>query len=221
VAHGMEQGADDYIVKPFKLDKLSEKISYLDELIDSLKQRNSLTNLPGTEAIKREVNHRLARDTKIAVCYVDMMGFKPFCAAKGREGQLEAVKFMAETLTGLNRSIGIYESFIAHMGSEQFVIMLNLEDYERFCNSLMDTFDQKVKKFYTPEEISQGYIYATNKSGREGKYSLMTLSIGVAHNEFRVFKNAKKIFEVLTQLRKINKPDGKSIMCVDKRRAER
>ncbi|PCJ64728.1 MAG: hypothetical protein COA73_03335 [Candidatus Hydrogenedentota bacterium] len=221
VVHGMEQGADDYIVKPFKLDKLTEKIDFLNDLIGSLNQRNAVTNLPGMEAIKREVNHRLARDTKIAVCYVDMTGFKPFCAAKGREGQIKAVKFMGEILVSLNRSIGIYESFIAHMGGEHFVVMLNFDDYERFCNNVIDSFDQKVKSFYTPEEISQGYLLATDRSGHEGKYPLMVLSIGVAHNEYRVFKNAKKIFEVLTQLRKIAKPDGKSIINVDKRRTER
>jgi len=61
VIHGLEQGADDYIVKPFKLEKLVEKLGFLAGLLESLHGRNAVTNLPGTDAIKREVNHRLAR----------------------------------------------------------------------------------------------------------------------------------------------------------------
>ena len=74
ILHGLEQGADDSLVKPFKLELLMDKIASLTALTTSLTNRNRVTNLPGTDAAKREINHILARDTALAVVYVDMIG---------------------------------------------------------------------------------------------------------------------------------------------------
>lgn len=221
VLHGLEQGADDYLVKPFKLDRLVEKLAFLDALLESVGGRNDITKLPGTDAMKREANHRLARGIKIAVCYIDVSNFKAYCAAKPRDAQRQLLEFLSKMLRGLIRSTGIYESFVAHMGGEHFVVLLNYEDYERFCSTLSEKFDQDVKGLYTPEEVSQGHVLARGKSGREGKYPLMALSIGVAHNEQRQYKSANKMFEMLAQLHQIAAPEGKSVVIVDRRQSER
>ena len=50
----------------------------------------------------------------------------------------------------------------------------------------------------------------------------MALSIGVAHTEHRYIKSAKKMFEVLAQVRIMAQPQGgKSVVFVDRRRADR
>lgn len=222
VLHGLEQGADDYIVKPFKLERLMEKITFLGGLVESVKRKNPVTNLPGTDAIKRETNHRLARGISVAVCYIDVQNMKPFVAAKGKDAQAKALQFIAKMLHTLIRSIGIYEVFLAHMGGEHFVILLNLEDYERFCNAATEAFDQQIRQLYTTEEVNEGCVRAVDRSGREGKYPLMSLSIGVAHNQFRDYKSAKKMFEVLAQLRQLGQSkNGKSSVFVDRRKTDR
>jgi len=221
ILHGLEQGADDYLVKPFKLERLIDKLASLTALLQSVEKVNPITRLPGTDAIKREINHRLARGTAIAACYVDVVGFKPYCAARGQEGQVNALAFVANTLKSATRNMGIYESYVAHMGGEHFVVLLNLEDYERFCNILIEMFDQTVQKLYSSSEVAQGYMMAVDKRGNEVRCPLMSLSIGVAHTQFRQFKSAKKMFEVLAQVRQMAQPDGKSVLFVDRRRTDR
>jgi PleD family two-component response regulator len=221
IMHGLEQGADDYLSKPFKLDALTEKLAALSTLIESLQRRHPLTGLPGTDAIKREINHRLARGMAIASCYIDVVGFKPYCAVYGADGQRRVMQFMGRLLTQLTRNMGVYECFIAHMGGEHFVVLVNLEDYERFCSALTQTFDTSVKELYSAQEVQQGFITAVDKYGREGRYPLMALAIGVAHTQFRHYKSAKKMFEVLAQTRQKAQPDGKSCVFVDRRRADR
>ncbi len=221
ILHGLEQGADDYLVKPFKLDRLTDKLSSLVMLLQAIDKRNAVTNLPGTDAIKREINHRLARGTAIAAIYIDIVGFKPYCASRGQEGMTNALKFMSKALTTLTRNAGIYESFVAHMGGEHFVVLVNIEDYERFSNSLMESFDQSVQTLYTPQEVTQGHIIATDKRGNEVRCPLMVLSIGVSHTQHRQFKSAKKMFEVLAQVRQMAQPNKKSIMFIDRRRTDR
>lgn len=222
ILHGLEQGADDYLAKPFKLDKLMDKIASLNALLGSVFTRNLVTNLPGTDAIKREINHQLARGNAIAAVYIDMIGFKPFAAARGREGQQKALEFMSGLLTGLTRSMGIYECFVAHMGGEHFVVLLKLEDYDRFCSTLVDSFDTKVKDLYTAQELQQSYIIARDRSGRDVRCPIMALSVGVSHTQYRQFKSAKKMFEVLAQVRQMAQPkSGRSAVFIDRRRADR
>lgn len=221
ILHGLEQGADDYLVKPFKLDKLMEKLVSMSKLLETVKSVNSVSHLPGTDAVKREINHRLARDASVAACYIDVTHFKPYCAVYGRDGQKKTLIFLAKLLTGLTRSMGIYECFVAHMGGEHFVVVMNMEDYERFCETLVDKFDQKVKELYSTREANQGYIIAKDKTGREARYPLMALAVGVAHNKRRPYKSAKKMFEVLAQVRQMAQPDGQSAMFVDRRHTDR
>lgn len=222
ILHGLEQGADDYLVKPFKGERLLDKVASLQALLKMVGTRNAVTQLPGTDAIKREINHQLARDYAIAAVYIDMVGFKPFIASRGPDGQRQALEFMSRFLVGLTRDGGFYESFVAHMGGEHFVVMLKLEDFERFSSSLVQHFDQRIREMYTGLEIDQGYIIAKDRRGEEVRCPLMALSVGVAHTQYRKFKTAKKLFEVLAQVRQKAQPsDGKSVVFVDRRRSDR
>lgn len=222
VMHGLEQGADDYLVKPFKFDRLLDKIASMNALLASVNTRNRISNLPGTDAIKREINHQLARGESIAVVYIDVVGFEVYARSRGQEGAKQVIESVAKMLTSLTRNLGIYECFIAHMGRQHFVIMLKLEDYERFCKHLAELFDENAPLFYTSQELNQGFVVANDNQGREVRGPLMALAIGVAHNQFRQFKNAKKIFEVLAQVRQKAQPvDGHSTIFVDRRRADR
>ncbi len=222
VIHGLEQGADDYLVKPFKLDRLMDKITSLSSLLASIGTRNSITNLPGTDAIKREIDHKLARGENIAVVYISIVGFKPYCLVKGPEGQKKALQFLVNILLDLKKSLALYESFFAHIGGEHFVVLLNVNDYQRFCEALITTFDQRKKELYTDEENNQGFMLAVDRQGVAVKCPLMALSVGVVHNTYRHFRNAKKMFEVLAQVRQKAQPvEGKSVYFVDRRRTDR
>ncbi len=221
ILHGLEQGADDYLAKPFKHSVLLEKIASIESLLDAIKRRNPITNLPGTEAIKREINHRLARGSAISSCYIDIVGFKAYAAAYGPEAKNKALQFMAQLLQQIIRQSGVYETFIAHLGGEHFVVLLNLEDYERFTATLIRMFDHHSKSLYQKQDVERGYVIYKDRRGQEKKGPLMHLAIGVAHTQHRTFKSAKKMFEVLAQTRHMAEGKGKSTVFVDRRRTDR
>ena len=116
-----------------------------------------------------------------------VIGFKLFSATRGQQTQNQVLEFMSRTLVNLPRPMGIYECSLAHMGGEHFVVVLKLEDYERFCNALIQEFDREVKQFYTREELDRGYITARDARGQEVRCPIMALSIGVAHTQYRVY----------------------------------
>ncbi len=221
VIHGLEQGADDYLSKPFRLEALSEKVVSLQKLLDAVKQRNPLTNLPGTEAVKREVNHLLARDMQIATCYIDVIGFKAYCASRGKDSQVPLVQSIAKIVHETIRNIKLYETYLAHLGGAHFATVTLLEDYERYCTSLMREFDRQMRPLYTEEELEKGAIITSNKHGIPAEYPLMALAIGVSHNKHRKFKSANKMFEILAQVRQLAQPNGQSAVFVDRRTVDR
>jgi len=220
IVHGMEQGADDYLVKPFKLERLMDKIASLSSLLHTLDQRHRITKLPGTDAFKRELNHNLARNAPIACIYMDAVGFEAYCKSRPQEGQNKVLTMISGVITNLVKSEGIYESYIAHMGRQHFVAMVKLD--ERFCQVMAQNFDEQAKQLYTTQEVQQGYISVPNHEGREARVPLMALAMGVAHTKYRQFKSAKKMFEVLAQVRQKAQPvNGKSTFFVDRRHTDR
>lgn len=221
ILHALDQGADDHLVKPFKFERLMEKVAGIEALRDAIEKLNPLTKLPGTEAIKREIDLRLVRGTPIAVAYIDVVGFKPYCAARGAEGQKRALLLASEMLTGLMRPLDIYESYVAHMGGAHFAVLLNIEDANRFCPALGEHWDRGVHQLYTQQEVTQGFILATDRRGQEAKCPLMALSIGVAHTQHRSFANANRLFEVLAQVRLKAQPDAHTAVFFDRRRTDR
>ncbi len=222
IIHGMEQGADDYLVKLFKLERLMDKIASMNALLKSLKQRHRVTNLIGTDAFKRELNHYLARDTAIACIYVDIVGFEAYCKNRGQSGQDTVLKWVSSLLVEQTKALQCYESIVAHMGRQHFVILIKLEDYERYCAAVAKMFDEEVKRLYTAQEIEQGYILVSGPEGRETSAPLMALAVGVAHTQYRSFRSGKKMFEVLAQVRQKAQPSsGKSVIFLDRRRTDR
>ena len=77
-------------------------------------------------------------------------------------------------------------------------------------------------QLYTADEVQKGYIKAVDRQGNEVRCKLMALSVGVAHTQYRYFKSAKKMFEVLAQVRQMAHPkEGSSMVFVDRRRSDR
>jgi len=221
VLHALEQGADDVATKPFRFDNLIQKVRGLMAMGNSLNQLHPIFGLAGTDAIKRHINHRLARDDQLAVCYVDILHSKAFRSVHGAERYLEAVKLGGETLKETREGFEFYDSFIGFMGGQDFVAVMNMDQYEPYCRTALSNFDQRVSSFYRPVERKQGYIIYNDGKGHEGKAPLMKMSIGVVHNEEREFHSARRIFEILTQLKSKIKQDSQGGLFVDRRRHKR
>jgi len=221
VLHALEQGADDVVTKPFRFDNLIQKVRGLLAMGNSLNQLHPIFGLAGTDAIKRHINHRLARDGQLAVCYIDILHSKAFRAVHGADRHTEVVKLGAETLKETREGLEFYDSFIWFIGGQDFVAVMNIEQYEQYCRTCVSSFDQQVSSFYRPVERKQGYIIYNDGKGREGKAPLMKMSIGVVHNEERKFHSARRIFEILTQIKSKIKQDSQGGLFVDRRCHER
>ncbi len=217
ILHALEQGADDVVTKPFRFDNLIQKVRGLLAMKRSLNEPHPIFGLVGTDAIKRHINHRLARDDQLAVCYIDILHSKAFRSVHGADRYTQVVKLGADTLRETREGLEFYDSFIGYMGGQDFIAVMNIEQHEPYCKTILSSFEQRVTSFYRPVECKQGYIIYNDGKGRESKAPLMKLSIGVVHNEERKFHSARRIFEILTQLKSKIKEDAQGGLFVDRR----
>jgi PleD family two-component response regulator len=75
---GLENGANDYLVKPYSNEELLLRVKNVLEWNIRQKEANPLTGLPGNTAIEREMIVRISQKKQYAFLYIDIDNFKGF-----------------------------------------------------------------------------------------------------------------------------------------------
>jgi len=202
IAHAIEQGADDYIVKPLDMGVLFAKIKTLIEKHARITQKNPLTQLPGGDYIKRIISNKLFREEHIAACYFSLSHFSPFVKMYGPEKRDEAVKAAADILKQVTQDTGVFECNIAHLGGPDFMALLSVKDFERYCSEAVSRFKQKRKALYSAVDLDRGCIDVPAEDNTTAPAPLMSLIVGVATNEFIRFRDSGQMLKVSGEVNK-------------------
>ena len=188
---GMEAGADDYILKPFKHNELRVRlragrriIELQNELLAARKilyakaTHDSLTGLLNHEEILGILDKELARSGRDGVCasviMVDIDHFKMVNDTYGHLAGDAVLRITAEKMHSMERS---YDS-IGRYGGEEFLIVLPeccLECAVAFAERLRSCISQDsmdTSEGLIPVTISLG-VAASSKDGSQDGYSLV------------------------------------------------
>lgn len=219
VIHSNEQGADDCLAKPFKFDELRERLAALSGMSKRETERDPSTGLLGMPYIKREINHRLARGDTCAIYHVSIEGMKEYQVVLGADRCRDALQNISKMLAKVASDAGIYDSRIAHLGGQHFTVLLSLDDYKRYCSVAASGFNNILSRLHPENEVNPGSMSFRDEHGKSVEAPLLGIAISVAHSERRQLRNTKKVFEILTQTRKIDAPNGNDTVRVDRREA--
>lgn len=220
VVHCMEQGADDYLTKPVVGHELLRKVRGLQTLRDAVTTRDPLTGMFAMEAVKRDINHRLARGEAIAACYIEAANLKEIAKAPAHAtaDPDETVREAARLVYAAAEDVQIYELFAGHVGRGHFVVVLNLTEYEKFCKRFISKFDSEfVPRLQGGMSAWRRYTQANQSRERP----VPKVAIGVAHTQHRKHKSADKMFAVLREVLRKALESPESCCFVDRRRVDR
>lgn len=209
VEHAFAQGADGYLVKPFTLNDLLQRLQMLDQLRQSIGTVDPLTGLLRVEAMEREVDFRLLRGEEFALAYIVVTEFSAYRNRKGPEradGVLVRTARMIETEV---RDLRCCETRLAHLGAGHYLLLAKVEDYARLCKHVSHAFTKLHQEFYTAEELEQGYVVASKQEGTYSGYPLMHLHISVANTGKQEFNCARDLIHRLRVMQKKNRNDDK------------
>ena len=71
------------------------------------------------------------------------------------------------------------DSFVGHIGGDDFVAIIDKYDYPKLCKNIISEFDNLVPNYYTEDDVERGYVEVANRRGIIEQFPLVSISIGV------------------------------------------
>ena len=162
------------------------------------RQLNPLSGLPGNIAIEKSFEQFITSRETQTILYIDLDNFKAYNDTYGFGNGDRVIRFLAKTLV----EIIPRESFVGHIGGDDFVALLGTYDVDALCSAFIRCFDEGIRGFYSNEDLSRGYIVAKNRRGEDEQYPIMSVSVASISNEHRLFGNVQELGEYASALKK-------------------
>jgi len=214
---GLEQGADDYLTKPFEMEELMARIKTLLRRTRLGLEANPLTRLPGNVTIEAEILNRIQKKAPFAVLYLDLNSFKAYNDIYGFVKGDDVIRDTARLI--LTHS-ALSDGFVGHIGGDDFIVLTSPEASESLCQKIIKAFDAKVPDFYNPEDRARGYIETKDRRGQVTKFPLLSMAIGVVTNSLKPISSLGEVSKIGAEMKhfaKENKEKGSSY-AIDRRK---
>lgn len=179
--------------------------------VQSAQYANPLSGLPGNVPIQKKLNNFLKDKRQFMVMYIDVDNFKPFNDSYSFEEGDGVIGLIADILKKVvpEEQIIHGESFVGHVGGDDFVIISAFVDNHVQCaERILQEFENQVVDFYTEEDQRYGGINAVDRKKKRQFYPLMSLSIGILLVNPEYFAHTQKLASYATKAKKGAKEAG-------------
>jgi GGDEF domain-containing protein len=109
--------------------------------------------------------------------------------------------------------------FIGHVGGDDFVLICRPEQVEPMCRTIVQLFDAMVPGLHDTSDAARGFLEMVDRQGVLRRIPLVSVSIGVATNERRVFTDHREVVAIATEMKSVAKAEPGSAIAVDRRAA--
>ena len=163
---------------------LGHHLSNFIDSIDSNRNLNALSGLPGNNVIGLKIRDCKADDKDFAVMYIDLDNFKEYNEYYGFYKGDQVLSFLARTLYDVMRECGAETDFVGHVGGDDFIMILqHLNVVKEIGDRIIAHFDAGISKFYEAKDLENGYIEARNRTGQIERINIMSISIIVMYSD--------------------------------------
>ncbi|MDQ5987633.1 MAG: hypothetical protein CSYNP_03378 [Syntrophus sp. SKADARSKE-3] len=209
--------AEDYIRPQDIQSDLRSRVQLCAARSARIVEVNPLTRLPGNISINRQIQDRLDQGIPFALAYADLDYFKPFNDKYGFSRGDEVIKITGRLMLNIVRNKSSRNTFIGHVGGDDFICIMDPSFIEEACQELIDAFDQIVPSFYDPDDREKGCIQSKSREGHAQKYPIMGISIGIATTEAGVFTHFGEVTSVASEMKSFAKKKTGSCYRTNKR----
>lgn len=214
----LQEAVEYYVKKPVNAEYLYYTIKNLSRLLTINRRISPLTGLPGNVQINAELKKRMSNREEFSVLYLDLDNFKAYNDVYGFLKGDEIIKFTADTIIRCVHECVPKDTFIGHIGGDDFIAILPTLNCEEVCETIIANFDAQVIKFFTEEDSEKGYIEVENRKGIIEQFQLTSISIGVVEADKGRFSNVLEIGEIGAQVKHLAKSILGSSYSIDRRK---
>ena len=209
----------EYFIKvPIDEDYFYYTIKNIIRLMASNRKVSPLTGLPGNLQIQVELRKKLLKKEKFAILYFDLDNFKEYNDTYGFLKGDEVIKYTAKTILKTMNAYKLEDSFVVHIGGDDFVGIISNVDYEKLCQEIISKFDEHITDYLNQEDIERGYLEVANRRGIIEQFPITSISIGVVIVEPGEYSNPLEIGEVGAQVKHLAKTQSGSAYAINRRK---
>ena len=214
---GFDAGADDYIVKPFDIEELLARVKGALRRATVLRAQSPLTRLPGNVRIQEEIERRVRRQTHFSLLYVDLDNFKAYNDKYGFLQGDRVIQMTAGVLQDVAMELGGPETFVGHVGGDDFVVIGALGQEQQLAEAVIARFDAAIPSAYDEIDRGRGFIETLNRRGELQRFPLVSVSIGVTTTERRTYSHYAEAVTIATEMKTFTKQTAGSSWAIDVR----
>jgi len=214
----LELGVAHYIRHPIDEEYIYYTIENMLNLLYTNRRMSPLTGLPGNVQIQAEMKKRLLNKENFSMMYFDLDNFKAYNDVYGFMKGDEIIKFTAKVILKNLHTDEFDDSFVGHIGGDDFIGIVSNKDCEKICQSIIADFDSNVKRYYTKKDSEKGYIEVANRKGIVEQFPLTSISIGVVEVKKDKFSNVLEIGEAGASVKHLAKTIQGSTYVIDRRK---
>ena len=203
ILYGLAQGADDYISKPFDVNELALRARKLAERYTRSREVGTEGRVPGRDMTLKRISNKLARGDDFALCYAEVTGLGIASRRYGAELCDAIVNLARKALSQCVTELGIYDSFIGHLGAGHFVCLVDTDRYEVYCKHVTGQFVESLQKLrpLLAQPLQVVLPELGDKQPGPG-LPLVQMRIGITTNTRRGFKTALEMLRVCDEVKR-------------------
>lgn len=210
---------DDFLLRPVSPVEARARITLTVHRAVRELDANPLTKLPGNTSIINRIQDLIDRGLDFALLYADLDHFKSFNDKYGFSRGDEVLMMSARVIVNTIRAFVGADSFVGHVGGDDFVIILEPDKAEDACRRIVESFDSIVPHFYDPEDRRRGFISSTDRRGGVREFPFVAISLGVVFNEGGRLEHYGQASQIAMNMKKKAKEVTGSSYALDRRDA--
>ncbi len=227
IARSYAVGAVDYLVVPCHLSEFLARVRthiHLHNLLVEVERlrevaidSNPLTHLPGNNTIMEMIQDCIDCELDMGLIYTDLDYFKSYNDAYGFSAGDDVLMFTAEVLQEAMQDECGGDGFLGHIGGDDFVLMVPLDQMEKVGAAIVRKFDSGAPRFYNEEDRKQHGIVAPDRNGNIQKFPLVSISMGGLAIKRRQFTRYVEVATACAEVKHAAKEITGSNLFMDKR----
>lgn len=214
----LKNNVEYFIKAPIDREYLYYTVKNIIRLMTSNRKVSPLTGLPGNLQIQVELKKKLLKKEEFAILYFDLDHFKEYNDTYGFLKGDEVIKFTAKTILKVMHHYKLEDSFVGHIGGDDFVGIISDVDYDKLCQDIIIKFDENIKSYFNEDDIERGYLEVANRKGIIEQFPLTSISIGVVKVDPGEYTNSLEIGEVGAQVKHLAKTQMGSAYVINRRK---